>query len=210
MSPWICCRHSWVLSNMNDNFVRDIVVSFTLAGRDTTSAPLTWIFWLLFRNPETETPILNEIREKSDSPVLEGIKDMVFTHASLCESMRLYPPVPLDGKLAKKDDVWPDGKVIKKETRVTYHSYAMGRTESIWGNDWPEYKPRRWLKGDGDHDKWTFVGRDPYTYPVFHAGARICLGKEMASLQMKRVVAAVLRRFKDVLRTKVAFRCRCS
>lgn len=64
-------------------------------------------------------------------PVFEDIKDMVFTHASLCESMRFYPPVPLDGKLAKKDDVWPDGKVIKKETRVTYHSYAMGRTESI-------------------------------------------------------------------------------
>ncbi|GAY55825.1 hypothetical protein CUMW_167060, partial [Citrus unshiu] len=159
----------------------DIVISFTLAGRDTTSAPLTWIFWLLFRNPEAETPILNEIREKSDAPVFEDIKDMVFTHASLCESMRFYPPVPLDGKLAKKDDVWPDGKVIKKETR----------------NDWAEYKPRRWLKEDGDHDKWTFVGRDPYTYPVFHAGARICLGKEMASLQMKRVVAAVLRRFKD-------------
>lgn len=62
------------------------------------------------------------------------------------------------------------------------------------------------MTGDGDHDKWTFVGRDPYTYPVFHAGARICLGKEIASLLMKRVVAAVLRRFKDVLRTKVAFR----
>lgn len=54
---------------MNDNFVRDIVISFTLADRDTTSAPLTWIFWLLFRNPEAETPILNEIREKSDARV---------------------------------------------------------------------------------------------------------------------------------------------
>ncbi|KAK9206572.1 hypothetical protein WN943_016851 [Citrus x changshan-huyou] len=66
-------------------------------------------------NPEAETPILNEIREKSDAPVFEDIKDMVFTHASLCESMRFYPPVPLDGKLAKKDDVWPDGKDLFRE-----------------------------------------------------------------------------------------------
>ena len=42
------------------------------------------------------------------------------------------------------------------------------------------------------------MGRDSYTYPVFQAGPRICLGKEMAFLQMKRVVAGVLRRFKVV------------
>ena len=40
--------------------------------------------------------------------------------------------------------------------------------------------------------------RDSYHYPVFQAGPRICLGKEMAFLQMKRVVAGVLRRFKVV------------
>ena len=40
--------------------------------------------------------------------------------------------------------------------------------------------------------------RDPYSYPVFQAGPRICLGKEMAFLQMKRVVAAVLERFRVV------------
>ena len=42
------------------------------------------------------------------------------------------------------------------------------------------------------------MGRDPYTYPVFQAGPRICLGKEMAFLQMKRLVAGVLKRFKVV------------
>lgn len=133
----------------DDNFVRDIVISFILAGRDTTSAVMTWFFWLLSRNPEAETQILSEIREKSDAPVFEDIKDMVFTHASLCESMRFYPPVPLDGKLADNDDVWPDGTVIKKGTRVTYHSYAMGRMQSIWGSDWAEYKPERGIMTSG-------------------------------------------------------------
>ncbi|KAG5246306.1 cytochrome P450 family protein [Salix suchowensis] len=186
----------------DEDFVTDIVISFILAGRDTTSAALTWYFWLLSQNPEIEKEILLEIKDKSESPVYEEVKDMVYTHASLCESMRLYPPVPIDGKVALRDDVLPDGTVIKKGMRVSYHPYAMGRLEMLWGPDWEEFKPDRWLQRAGDgvsnDGKWSFVGRDPYSYPVFQAGPRICLGKDMAFLQMKRVVAGILRRFKVV------------
>ncbi|XP_044480585.1 cytochrome P450 94A2-like [Mangifera indica] len=181
----------------DDDFVTDIVISFTLAGRDTTSAALTWFFMLISKHPEAEKEILNEIKEKSDTPVYEDIKDMVYTHASLCESMRFYPPVPVDSKVAENDDVLPDGTIVKKGMRVAYHPYAMGRMEKLWGKDWSEFKPERWLKREED-GSWSFVGRDSYKYPVFQAGPRICLGKEMAFLQMKRVVSGVLKRFKVV------------
>ncbi|KAI7990835.1 Cytochrome P450 94A2 [Camellia lanceoleosa] len=181
------------------NFVTDIVISFILAGRDTTSAALTWFFWLILRHPDVENEILKEINEKSEDASFEEVKDMVYTHASLSESMRLYPPVPIDSKEAIDDDVLPDGTVIKKGTRVAYHPYAMGRSEKLWGRDWAEFRPERWLeKRDEAAGKWSFVARDPYTYPVFQAGPRICLGKEMAFLQMKRVVSGVLRRFRVV------------
>ncbi|KAG5558110.1 hypothetical protein RHGRI_008131 [Rhododendron griersonianum] len=186
----------------DENFVTDIVISFILAGRDTTSAALVWFFWLVSRNLNVEGEILKEIYEKSESPIFEEVKDMVYTHASLSESMRLYPPVPLDGKQAAADDVLPDGTFVKKGTPVAYHPYAMGRSEKIWGKDWAEFKPERWLERHGaagvELGKWNFVGRDPYTYPVFQAGPRICLGKEMAFLQMKRVVGGVFRRFRVV------------
>ncbi|KAE7997764.1 hypothetical protein FH972_002368 [Carpinus fangiana] len=139
----------------DENFVTDIVISFILAGRDTTSTALT--------------------------------------------CMRLYPPVASDSKEAVNDDVLPDGTVVKKGTRVTYIPYAMGRSETLWGPDWAEFKPERWLKREeGENRQWKFEGRDVYTYPVFQAGPRICLGKEMSFLQMKRVVAGVVRRFKVV------------
>ena len=183
----------------DENFVTDIVISFILAGRDTTSAALTWYFWLLSKNPHVESEVLKEIKEKSEAPIYEEVKDMVYTHASLCESMRLYPPVPTDSKVAMNDDVLPDGTVVKKGTRVTYLPYAMGRSETLWGPDWAEFKPERWLKREeAENRQWKFVGRDVYTYPVFQAGPRICLGKEMSFLQMKRVVAGVVRRFKVV------------
>ncbi|XP_059651086.1 cytochrome P450 94A2-like [Cornus florida] len=182
----------------DENFVTDIVISFILAGRDTTSAALTWFFWLVSCNPEVEEEILREIREKSDSPVYDEVKDMVYTHAALSESMRLYPPVPTDTKEAMEDDVLPDGTVVKKGTRVSYHPYAMGRLERLWGSDWADFRPERWLEREAETGKWRFVGRDSFTYPVFQAGPRICLGKEMAFLQMKRLVAGVLWRFRVV------------
>ncbi|KAL7198093.1 hypothetical protein ACSBR2_020584 [Camellia fascicularis] len=181
------------------HFVTDIVISFILAGRDTTSAALTWFFWLISRHPDVENEILKETNEKSEAASFEEVKDMVYTHTSLSESMRLYPPVPVDGKQAADDDVLPDGTVIKKGTRVSYHPYAMGRSENLWGSNWAEFRPERWLEmRDAAAGKWSFVTRDPYTYPVFQAGPRICLGKDMAFLQMKRVASGVLRRFKVV------------
>ncbi|KAF4358115.1 hypothetical protein F8388_009398 [Cannabis sativa] len=181
----------------DEKFVTDIVISFILAGRDTTSAALTWFFYLISKNPRIEREILNEISKLSGS-AYEETKEMVYTQAAICESMRLYPPVPSDSKEVRNDDVLPCGTAVRKGEKVTYHPYAMGRMESIWGKDWAEYRPERWLEWEEKAEKWRFVGRDPYSYPVFQAGPRICLGKEMAFLQMKRVVAGVMRRFEVV------------
>ncbi|EPS72518.1 hypothetical protein M569_02237, partial [Genlisea aurea] len=183
----------------DEEFVMDIVISFTLAGRDTTSAALTWFFWLLSKNPQVEKNILEEVNVKvSESAAYEEVKELVYTHASISESMRLYPPVPTDTKCAVADDVLPDGTVVKKGTRVSYHPYAMGRSEKLWGADWSEYKPERWLEKAAGSGKLTFVNKDAYTYPVFQAGPRICLGKEMAFMQMKSVIAGILREFRVV------------
>ncbi|KAL9331835.1 hypothetical protein ACSQ67_001445 [Phaseolus vulgaris] len=165
----------------DEDFVTDIVISFILAGKDTTSAALTWFFWLLSKNPRVEKEIVKEIMEKSEAPVV------VREHEAV-------PPVPMDTKEAADDDVLPDGTVVKKGTLVTYHVYAMGRLESIWGEDWAEFKPERWLQ-KVESEKWKFVGKDSFTYPVFQAGPRVCLGKEMAFMQMQSVVAGILRRF---------------
>ncbi|KAK6937835.1 Cytochrome P450 [Dillenia turbinata] len=182
----------------DEAFVTDIVISFILAGRDTTSAALTWFFWLLSKNPNVEEEILKEIRGKTKSSVFDEVRDMVYTHASLCESMRLYPPVPVDSKAAESDDILPDGTVVKKGMRVSFVPYAMGRLESLWGKDWNKFRPERWLERGPVSGKWVFVPRDSNTFSVFQAGPRICLGREMAFLQMKKIVAEVVGRFRVV------------
>ncbi|CAK8543551.1 unnamed protein product [Lathyrus sativus] len=182
----------------DEEFVTDMVISFILAGKDSSSAALTWFFWLLWKNPRVEEEIVKEVNKKSESMVYDEVKEMVYTHAALSESMRLYPPVPLDSKEAMNDDVLPDGRFVKKGTVVTYHVYAMGRMKSLWGEDWAEFRPERWLERDEVNGKWRFVGRDLYSYPVFQAGPRVCMGKEMAFMQMKRIVGGIVGKFKVV------------
>lgn len=189
-------RFMAVVAEDDDEYLRDIVVSFLLAGRDTVASGLTGFFWLLSHHPKVE----NRIREELDRVMGSGFdiataslvetREMVYLHAALYESMRLYPPVQFDSKFALNDDILSDGTFVKRGTRVTYHPYAMGRMSRIWGPDYQEFNPERWLDSEG-----KFRPENPTRYPVFQAGARVCVGKEMAIMAMKSIAAAMVKRF---------------
>ncbi|KAH7668996.1 Cytochrome P450 E-class group I protein [Dioscorea alata] len=182
----------------SDELLRDISINFMIAGRDTTPTALTWFFWILSSRPRIVKQILEEIKSvrekkknnnKDEFFEIEELREMHYLHAALSETMRLYPPVPLLLRVAVKDDVLPDGTGVKKGWYVMYNSYVMGRMKSLWGEDCMEVRPERWLV-DG-----VYRPVSSYKYPVFHGGPRVCLGKEMAYIQMKAVVACVLERF---------------
>lgn len=180
-------------STDDETYLRDIVISFLLAGRDTVASALTGFFWLMTTHRVVESEILAEA-DKVLGPneglrSFEQMQELHYLQAAIYESMRLYPPVQFDSKFCDQDDVLPDGTFVKKGTRVTYHTYAMGRIQEIWGPDCMEFKPERWLK-----DGVSFT-ENPFKYPVFQPGLRVCLGKEMALMELKVVVLSLLRRF---------------
>ncbi|KAL0369550.1 UNVERIFIED_CONTAM: cytochrome [Sesamum angustifolium] len=74
------------------------------------------------------------------------LREMHYLQAAVHESMRLFPPVQFDSKFCEENDVLADGTFVTRGTRVTYHPYAMGRMERIWGPDCLEFKPERWLR----------------------------------------------------------------
>ncbi|MED6161603.1 hypothetical protein PIB30_062375 [Stylosanthes scabra] len=182
------------MSTVNDDkYLRDIVISFLLAGRDTVASALTSFFWLLAKHPEVETKIRddakNVIGTEMEVTRFEELQKLQYLEAATYESMRLFPPIQFDSKFCVEDDVLPDRTWVKGGTRVTYHPYAMGRLEEIWGKDCLEFKPERWLK------EGVFVNENPFKYPVFQGGMRVCLGKEMALLEVKSVALSLLKRF---------------
>lgn len=136
----------------NDNsYLRDIVVSFILAGRDTMAAALTTFFFLLAHHPQVVSKICQEFHPvmSFDQEVLASYnytREMHYLHAAVNDTLRLYPPVQFDSKFAQADDIVADGTYVNKGTRVIYHPYAMGRMEKIWGKDYMEFKLERWVK----------------------------------------------------------------
>lgn len=173
-----------------------------MAGRDTTSAAMTWLFWLLSHHPNIENQLVEEIDFEFISRLgnkfdYKSLKELKFLKACLCETMRIYPPVPWDSKHAIFNDYLPDGTRVQAGDRVTYFPYGMGRMEALWGKDRFEFKPSRWLfesEGRGRRRGVKLVS--PYKFPIFQAGPRVCLGKEMAFIQMKYVVASILSQFR--------------
>ncbi|CAE5962957.1 unnamed protein product [Arabidopsis arenosa] len=77
------------------------------AARDTTSSVLTWFFWLLSKNPEAMNKIRQEVNKKMPRFDPADLDKLVYLHSAVCETLRLYPPVPFNHKSPAKPDMLP-------------------------------------------------------------------------------------------------------
>merc|ERR1719433_584834 len=110
---------------------------------------------------------------------------MPYLNGVLYEVLRLYPPVPVDYKVAMEDEVFPDGTVVPGGALCFFLPYAMGRDPQVYAD--PEVvRPERWI---------PFTTPAPHEFPVFQAGPRICLGMDMAIFETKVAAALLLQRF---------------
>ncbi|KAJ4712053.1 putative Cytochrome P450 [Melia azedarach] len=187
----------------SDTFLQHVALNFILAGRDTSSVALSWFFWLVSQNPRVEEKIVkeictvlmetrgNDVSKWVEEPlVFDEVDRLIYLKAALSETLRLYPSVPQDSKHVVSDDVLPTGTFVPAGSTITYSIYATGRMKFIWGEDCLEFKPERWLSADGK----KYEVLDQYKFVAFNAGPRICLGKDLAYLQMKSIAAEVLLR----------------
>ncbi|KAF5193037.1 Cytochrome p450 [Thalictrum thalictroides] len=188
--------------HMTDRYLRDIILNFIIAGKDTSANTLTWFFYMLCKNPLIQEKILQEVREATnveDAISINGFAErlteealdkMQYLHAALSETLRLYPAVPVDGKSSENDDILPNGLKVKKGDGLNYMPYAMGRMTYIWGEDAEEFRPERWIENG------KFRPESYFKFTAFQAGPRICLGKEFAYRQMKILASILLHFFK--------------
>ncbi|CAN1794285.1 Cytochrome P450 704B1 [Linum perenne] len=190
-------------SKMTDKSLRDVVLNFVIAGRDTTATTLSWAVYMIMTHDHIAEKLYTELKDfESDRAKEENVMQYAgllnydslgklhYLHAIITETLRLYPAVPQDPKGILEDDVLPDGTKVKAGGMVTYVPYSMGRMEYNWGPDAASFKPERWLK-DG-----IFQNSSPFKFTAFQAGPRICLGKDSAYLQMKMALAIFCRFYK--------------
>ncbi|KAI7819906.1 cytochrome P450 [Gamsiella multidivaricata] len=185
---------------LTDDYIASIILNATIAGRDTTAQALSWMFYLLNRdgsNPEDKTQLFEEVDNvlQGGIPSYETYKQLKFAEAwsrALTNNLpsipvqlglRLYPSVPRNMKQCVQDDVLPDGTRIYKGEWFTWSSYVMGRSELIWGPDAKEYKPSRWINSEKPSQ-----GK----FSSFHAGPRVCIGQQFATIEAMTIIAMIL------------------
>lgn len=169
--------------------LRDQVLFALVASRDTTAAMLSWMFLMLAKYPSIfqhlRSAILSDFGSSSFSsscpdarstPItINGLKKCQYLQHVMLETLRLYPPGPLNSRVAVRDTVLPtggghDGKspiAVREGTVLNLCVYATQRRADIWGDDVLEFRPERWM--NRRRSDWTFL--------PFSGGPRTCLGR---------------------------------
>lgn len=188
--------------------LRDITVGFLIAGRDSTAQTLSWVFYCVARHPRMEQQLVKELRSLWPTlgaghatepflPTADQLQRLVFLEATIRETMCLYPIVAFNTRNYVSGTLMADDTVVTAGTRVGLPMFAMGRMPSIWGQDADDFKPERWLERVNDATRIKNVSA--FRFPAFHDGLRECLGRHLAMLEMKTVVAALLSSFRLIV-----------
>jgi cytochrome P450 len=172
--------------SMPGELLVDNIVSFLMAGYDTTALALTWTLYLISQSPEWEERMLAEIESVVGSePVTAAhYRRLGVVQQVVSESLRLYPTAPVIIRDIV-DDVSFYGTRIPAGTIGIIPIYAIHRHRSFWDD------PDRFDPGRFDPDRAEKPSR--YQYMPFGAGPRICLGATFALIEATIMVATFVR-----------------
>jgi cytochrome P450 len=118
---------------MSETDVRDNILTFVMAGHETTALALTWTFYLLSLRPDVEARVKSEIAAVTGGSPVRGdhIEPLRYTQQVIQEAMRLYPPVPLIVREAR-GVLRLGAEMVQRGTYVYVPVYAVHRQEEFW------------------------------------------------------------------------------
>ncbi|WP_435177076.1 cytochrome P450 [Halorussus sp. AFM4] len=185
---------------MDDEQLRDEMLTFLFAGHETTALALTYVWDLLSRNPEVEARLHGEIAEVvDDRPTVEDVFAFEYTEAVVKEALRLYPPAH-EIRREPAEDVVIGGYSIPEGSLLVLPTWVLHRDERFW-DDPGEFRPERWI-GDREVPRASDAGgerREPradrpeYAYFPFGGGPRRCIGQQFAMTEAQLVLATTAR-----------------
>jgi cytochrome P450 len=176
-------------TGMTDQEVRDEAMTIFLAGFETTSLTLAWVLWLLAKHPEEQEKVREECRtllgdRRASAADMRSLK---YTEHVISESMRLYPPVVMVGRVAH-EDIDLGGFKIKKGTALWPCEWVAHRDPRWWPNP-DEFIPSRW-----ENDLHKHIPK--YAYFPFGGGPHMCAGNAYAMMEMVLALATLVRGLK--------------
>ncbi|KAL0935909.1 N-alkane-inducible cytochrome P450 [Colletotrichum truncatum] len=180
----------------NPIMLRDQIVNMLLAARDTTAGLLAFTFFMLARHPEIWKKLRADVLEHYTEPLTyDAVQKMTYLRYVMQETLRLFPPIATNSRMANKDCVipvggGPDGRspmFVAKNNVVTYSTFVMHRRPELFGSDAEEFIPERWE---------TF--RPGWEYLPFNGGPRVCPGQKFALTESSYTIARLLHAYSAI------------
>lgn len=191
--------------SMNDSQLRDEVATLFAAGHDTTAYALTWACILLAHHPQIQTRLQAEVDDFATgddlAEPLERIR-LPYLNALWQETLRLYPTIPAAPRVCLQDTTLstPAGDVtIQQGQRMTVSIDQIHRNSEHWLEP-HTFNPERFLENTPRHK---------LAYMPFGAGERFCVGRDLAQLQGRLLLAFIARhvtfeRLEQLPKTRIA------
>ncbi|MDR6746705.1 cytochrome P450/NADPH-cytochrome P450 reductase [Bacillus pumilus] len=170
---------------LSDENIRYQIITFLIAGHETTSGLLSFAIYFLLKNPEKLKKAVQEADEvlQGGLPTFKQVQKLNYTRMVLNESLRLWPTAPTFSFYAKEDTVIGGKYSIKKNQSVSVLLPKLHRDQAVWGEDAEAFKPERFLHPEKIPQ---------HAYKPFGNGQRACIGMQFALHEATMVLAMVL------------------
>jgi cytochrome P450 len=189
LSMLLAARDEDTGEGMTDDQLRVEVTTFLLAGQETTSLALTWIWYLLSQHPRARQRLEDELDAVLGGrpPDYADLANLPYTRMVIDEAMRLYPPAWGFSRQALGDDEL-GGYHLPRGWMAFVVPYVLHRLPSLW--DVPDvFEPERFSAERS-------AARPKFAYVPFGAGPRQCIGNQFALMEAHLIVATLAQRFR--------------
>ena len=173
---------------MSDRQLHEEILGMLQQGHDTVGESLAWTWYLLSLHPEVERKLHLEITQVLGDrvPTVADLPQLPYATMVLQESLRLYPPVWVIPRDAIHDDQIGGYRVPAGST-ILLSPYLTHRHPDFWENT-EAFDPDRFLPARSQ-------GRPKHAYFPFGGGPRLCMGVDMAMMEMLLITAMVVQRY---------------
>ncbi|KAF1953273.1 NADPH-cytochrome P450 reductase-like protein [Byssothecium circinans] len=178
---------------MPEESIIDNMITFLIAGHETTSGLLSFTFYYLLKNPSAYERAQSEVDEViGKGPItVDHLTKLPFLNAVLRESIRLSPTAPAISLQANEDTTLGGKYEIKKGIPIVALLTKLHRDPVVWGEDAEEFRPERMLDEEFERRNKEF----PNCWKPFGNGMRGCIGRPFAWQEALLVTAMLLQNF---------------
>lgn len=180
-------------ARLDDVNIRHQILTFLVAGHETTSGALSFALYYIAQNPDILAKAHSEVDQilgpdRDVEPTFEQVAKFRYLRRVLDEGLRLWPTAPAFARSPRETTVLSTGHTMRPGDWAIVILPMMHRDKAVWGEDADQFDPDRFVAENAR-------GRQPHSYKPFGTGERSCIGRQFALHEAILVLARMLHRY---------------